>query len=265
VSAKINVDKLQEGLQTKRLGRSIFFSRVIGSTNGWAKELATLGAVEGAVAIAERQTAGCGRLGRKWISPAGGLWFSVVLRPRLSAGEAVKLVFVAGLAVAGVLRELYGLRVETKWPNDVLVNGRKVCGILTEMNTTDETVNYVVVGIGVNANFDAEKIFQEELRKVATSLENELGRKVRLEQLFRGLLEKLESIYDLFMKEGFAPVLGGWKRYAGFLGCQVEVTSAAEKWVGLALDVGDDGSLIVRVEDGTVRRAFVGDVSLRMK
>jgi BirA family biotin operon repressor/biotin-[acetyl-CoA-carboxylase] ligase len=262
---KLNVDRLQEGLRTKRLGRSVFFSSELGSTNEWAKELAAYGAAEGTVAVAETQTCGRGRLGREWVSPKGGLWFSLILRPELKPAEAVRLVFVAGLAAAEVLRELYGLKAETKWPNDVLVNGRKVCGILTEMNTIGEKVNYVIVGVGVNANFDVVKVFPEDLRKVATSLENELGRKVRLEELFRALLEKLENIYGLFLEEGFGPVLGKWKKYAGFLNCQVEVASGTEKWFGLAFDVGDDGSLILRLKDGTVKRVFVGDATLRSR
>ena len=262
---KLNVDRLQEGLRTKRLGRSVFFSSVVGSTNEWAKELAAYGAAEGTVAVAETQTCGRGRLGREWVSPGGGLWFSVVLRPELKPAEAVGLVFASGLAVVEVLHELYGLKAETKWPNDVLVNGRKVCGILTEMSTIGEKVNYVIVGIGVNANFDVEKVFPEELRVIATSLENELGRKVRLEELFKALLEKLENFYELFMKEGFDPILKEWKKYAGFLGCQVEVASGTEKWVGLALDVENDGALIMRLEDGTVKRVFVGDATLRSR
>jgi len=261
----VNVDRLQEGLRTKRFGRNILFLREVGSTNDLAKELAGYGADEGTVVVAETQTAGRGRLDRGWVSPKGGLWFSVVLRPKVRAGEAVRLVFVAGSAVAEVLRELYGLKSETKWPNDVLVNGRKVCGILTEMNTIGEKVNYVIVGIGVNANFDVEKVFPEELRVIATSLENELGRKVRLEELFKALLEKLENFYELFMKEGFDPILKEWKKYAGFLGCQVEVASGTEKWVGLALDVENDGALIMRLEDGTVKRVFVGDATLRSR
>ena len=261
----MNVDRLQEGLRTKCFGRNILFLREVGSTNDLAKELAGYGAVEGTVVVAETQISGRGRLDREWISPKGGLWFSVILRPELKPAEAVVLVFVSGLAVAEVLRELYGLRVETKWPNDVLVNGRKVCGILTEMNTTGEKVNYAIVGVGVNVNFDVAKVFPEESRKVATSLENMLGRKVRLEELFRALLEKLENVYELFIRECFDSILAEWKKYASFLGCQVEVASGTEKWVGLASDVGDDGSLILRLEDGTVKRVFVGDAILQSK
>jgi BirA family biotin operon repressor/biotin-[acetyl-CoA-carboxylase] ligase len=262
MSAKLNVNQLQDGLCTRRFGRSILFSREADSTNKWANELATYGADEGTVVIAETQTKGRGRLDREWISPTGGLWFSLILRPNLSPTEAVKLTLVAGLAVAKVLLEMFDLRAETKWPNDVLVNGRKICGVLAEMNTTGETVNFVVVGVGVNVNFDVETVFPEQLKKVATSLEKEVGRKVKLEKLFRALLERLESLYELFIKEGFNPILEEWKNYAGFLGCQVEVLSSTGKMSGLALDVDDEGGLVLRLEDGTVKRVFVGDVSV---
>ena len=259
----IKVGQLQDGLRTKRLGTSILFCHEITSTNEWAKELATYGAQEGTVVIAETQTKGRGRLDREWLSPVGGLWFSLILRPKLHPADAVKLTFVAGLAVTEVLHEIFGLDAETKWPNDVLVNGKKICGVLTEMNTTGESVNFVVVGIGVNANFDVEKAFPKELIGVATSLENEVRRKVGLEELFRCLLEKLENLYELLMKEGFNPILEEWKGYAGFLGRLVHVTSATERLSGLALDVDHDGALVVRLKDERIRRIFVGDVSLQ--
>ncbi|MBE0520261.1 biotin--[acetyl-CoA-carboxylase] ligase [Candidatus Bathyarchaeota archaeon] len=263
MSTKLNVNQLQDGLCTRRFGRSILFSREVDSTNKWAKELATYGASEGTVVIAETQTKGRGRLDREWISPTGGLWFSLILRPNLSPTETVKLTFVAGLAVTKVLREMFDLKTETKWPNDVLVNGRKICGVLAEMNTTGETVNFVVVGVGVNVNFDVENVFPEQLKKVATSLEKEVGRKVKLEKLFRALLERLENLYELFIKEGFNPILEEWKNYAGFLGCKVEVTGPTGKMSGVALDVDYEGALVLRLEDGTVKRVFVGDVSVR--
>jgi len=263
VPTKIKVGQLQDDLRTKHLGRSILFSREVGSTNEWAKELAMYGAQEGTVVIAETQTRGRGRLGREWISPNGGLWFSLILRPKLRPAEATKLTFVAGLAVAKVLHEMFGLIVETKWPNDVLVNRKKICGILTEMNTTGETVNFVVVGVGVNANFDVEKIFPEELTRVTTSLENELRRKVRLEKLFTGLLETIEKLYELYTRKGFNPILEEWKGCAGFLGRRVKVTSPTEKLSGLALNVDHDGALVIRLKDERIRRVFVGDVSLQ--
>lgn len=262
MSARLKVNRLQDGLCTKRFGRSILFSGEVDSTSKWAKELAMYGASEGTVVIAETQTRGRGRLGREWFSPTGGLWFSIILRPKLRPVEAAKLTFVAGLAVAKVLREMFSLKAETKWPNDVLVNERKICGVLAEMNTTGETVNFVVVGVGVNANFDVKNVFPERLKKVATSLESELGRKVQLEKLFRALVERLENLYEIFIREGVDSVLEEWKNYAGFLGRHVRVTSPTEKISGLALDVNREGALVLRLEDGTVRRVFVGDVSL---
>jgi BirA family biotin operon repressor/biotin-[acetyl-CoA-carboxylase] ligase len=262
---KLNVERLQEGLRTKRLGKSILFSSQVESTNDLAKELATNGASEGTVVIAETQTCGRGRLGREWVSPFGGLWFSVILRPELKPSETVGLVFVAGLAVTEILHELYGLEAETKWPNDVLVNGKKICGVLAETKTTGKKVNYVIVGVGVNVNFDAAKVFAEEVRKTAVSVENVLGKKIELEELFKAVLEKLEEFYELFLREGFDSILKEWKKYAGFLSHQVEVTSGTEKLVGLALDIANNGSLILGLEDGTVKRVFVGDVVPRSK
>jgi BirA family biotin operon repressor/biotin-[acetyl-CoA-carboxylase] ligase len=262
---QLKIDKIQENLQTKKLGKKIIYLHEIGSTNDLAKELANYGAPEGTIVIAETQTTGRGRLNRKWFSPRGGLYFSIILKPKLKAKETIKLVFVAGLAVAEVLHENYGLNVETKWPNDVLVNGRKVCGILSEMNTKGERVNYVVIGVGINANVNVKKGFPEELKTVATSIENELGRKVRLEELLKLLLEKLDILYEQFLEEGFLQVLKRWKEYASFLGKEVEVMDEVKRLHGLALDVDDEGALVIKLEDGTVKRVFVGDVSLKIK
>ncbi|NWF86565.1 biotin--[acetyl-CoA-carboxylase] ligase [Candidatus Bathyarchaeota archaeon] len=257
----MDVDRLQEGLCTKRFGKRIVFLQEIDSTNNYAKKLASYGAEEGTVVIAETQTAGRGRLGREWISPMGGLYLSIILRPKIRAVEAVKLVFVASLAVAKVLNEIYRLSVETKWPNDVLVKGKKVCGILAESNTAGEKVNYTVIGLGVNANFSVEKTLPKELAETATSLENELGRKILFEELFRELIEKLETVYYLFLKEGFAPILDEWKKYACFLGQKVEVASGAEKLHGIAVDIDSDGSLILKQNDSSIKLVS-GDLSL---
>jgi BirA family biotin operon repressor/biotin-[acetyl-CoA-carboxylase] ligase len=260
VSAEINLEKFQASLHTKRLGRRVFFSRKVKSTSDWAKKLAKMGAEEGTVAVAETQTAGRGRLGREWASPRGGLWFSIVLKPKREADEAAKLVFVASLAVAEVLHEKYGLRTETKWPNDVLVNGKKICGILAEMNTKGERVNYVILGIGVNANFRADDVLPELMKTRATSIEKEFGKKIRLESLLKELLEKMETTYDGYLETGFAPLLEQWKKYAEFLGRIVVIMDQEERLNGLALDVDLDGALILKLEDETRKRILVGDV-----
>jgi BirA family biotin operon repressor/biotin-[acetyl-CoA-carboxylase] ligase len=145
----------------------------------------------------------------------------------------------------------------------VLVNGKKICGILLETNATGEAVNFVVVGIGINANFDPNETLPEKYRTIATSLENELGHRIRLEGLFKALLEELETIYDLHIQRGFAMILEQWKKYARFLGKNVEVTSKDERLRGLAYDVSLEGALILRFEDGTTRPIFAGDVTVR--
>lgn len=257
----MNVDRLQEGLQTKRFGKRIIFLRQVDSTNTYAKELASYGAEDGTVVIAETQTTGRGRLGRKWISPKGGLYFSLLLRPNVRTSEAVKLVFVVGLAVAEVLNKQYGLRAETKWPNDVLVNGKKICGILSEMNAAGEKANYAIIGVGVNANFNVEKALPKELVETTTSLQDELGRKIRVEELFKAVIEKLENLYTSFLKEGSAHILNEWKKYAGFIGKKVEITSGANKFSGIAVDVDVDGSLILKHNDDSLKLVS-GDLSV---
>ncbi len=246
------------------MGRTVFVAYSVDSTNEWAKQLAKLGACEGTVVVAETQTKGHGRLGRRWLSPVGGLWFSAILKPKLKAEEAVQLVFVASLAVAEVLHELYGLQARVKWPNDVLIKDRKVCGILAESSTTNNTVDYVVVGVGINANFDVKKALPEHLWSDTTSVRSELGRKVRFEKLFVNLIEKMEKTYGVLLKDGFVRILSDWKRYACFLGRAVCVNDGAEKLSGLAIDVNRDGSLVVQLENGVTRHFLVGDISLRV-
>jgi len=144
-----------------------------------------------------------------------------------------------------------------------LVKGRKLCGILGEMSTTGEKVGFAVIGIGVNVNFEVEKVFPKSLASIATSVKDELGRAISLEELLRVLLERLESVYDLLSERGLPAVIEKWKKYASFLGQKIEVTSGNEKSRGLALDVDGDGALLLKLDDGTVKRVYVGDVSLR--
>jgi len=165
--------------------------------------------------------------------------------------------------VAEALNELYGIKAETKWPNDVLVDGRKICGILAEMSTVDERVKFVVLGIGVNANLDVKEDLPKELLENTTSLKAVLKRKVELEELFRKLLEKLDDVYEQFLRDGFHPILERWKSYARFINHTVEVKSEGEKLSGLALDVNGEGALVIKLQDGTVRSVFVGDLSIK--
>lgn len=212
--------------------------------------------------VAERQTAGRGRYGREWISPKGGLWFSIILRPEQSVSQATKLVFAASLAVAKVLHEKYGLRTETKWPNDVLVDGRKICGILVETRSSDKELAFVILGIGINANVHSNTLFPASIGSTATSVQDELGRKIRLSSLFQAVLEELEKLYDLLIAMGFQSILARWKDFANFIGHEVTVTDHEGAFCGMACDIDKDGELVLSLEDGSLRRFHSGTVSM---
>lgn len=256
--------RIQNGLQTDFIGKEIHHFVDVTSTNDVAKELAARGAKEGTLVIAETQTCGRGRFGRGWVSPKGGIWFSTILRPKVNPEDALKLTLMAAVVVARVIRKMLELNAEIKWPNDVLIDGKKVCGILTEMCTRGKLVDFVTLGIGINANVEADS-FPENLRDSITSLEKELREEVARERFLRALLEELEHYYKMFTRMEFDLILEEWKSLASFLGSYVEVVSYDEKIVGLAVDVDQSGALLVKAENGTVRRVTSGDVTLQKR
>ena len=256
--------RIQDGLQTDFIGKEIHHFADVTSTNDVAKELAAKGAEEGTVVIAETQTHGRGRFGRWWVSPKGGIWFSTILRPKVSAEDALKLTLMTAVAVARVIRKTFKLNAEIKWPNDVLIEGQKVCGILTEMSTRGKVVDFVTLGVGINANVDADS-FPEKLRNSITSLKKELKEEVARERFLRALLEELEHYYKIFTRRKFDLILGEWKSLASFLGSYVKAVSYDEKIVGLAVDVDQSGALLIKTENGTLRRVTSGDVTLQKR
>ena len=257
----IRLQRIKEELLTKLIGKTIHYFSEVSSTNDLAKEMAAIGAKEGTVIIAETQTSGKGRIGRKWASPRGGIWLSTILRPKLSAKDVPKLTLMTSLVVAKTTSQLFNLKTEVKWPNDVLVNAKKVCGILTEANTSGDITNFVVVGIGINANIELDSL-PKQVRENATSLKHELKREIDREQFLRVLLEKMEHYYIMLAEGKFNPILKEWKSLCGFLDSYVEVTSWEEKIEGWAIDVDENGALIIRLQDGTLRKVLSGDVSL---
>ncbi|AKX95525.1 biotin--[acetyl-CoA-carboxylase] ligase [Neomoorella thermoacetica] len=256
-------EEVTAGLETAWLGRTLYYYDEVGSTNQVAKELADDGAPEGTVIVAECQTGGRGRRGRSWISPARkGIWFSVILRPRVAPAQAPQLTLLAAVAVVAAVRERTGLPLGIKWPNDLLAGGRKVCGILTEIKAEIDAVEYIVLGIGLNANLEAGD-FSPEVSPQATSLYLELGRPVERLPLFQRILSCLEKWYERWQDEGFAPVREAWKEASITLGQEVRVNSWREVFQGVALDIDDEGSLLVRDAGGRIRRFNSGEVSLR--
>jgi len=255
-------NKVKASLRTKRIGRTIHSFRQVSSTNDIAKELAAKGAKEGTVVVAETQTRGRGRLGREWFSPKGGIWLSIILRPKISPKDASKLTLTTSVAVARAINKLYDLKAKIKWPNDVQINGRKVCGILTEATTRGKTTDFVVVGIGVNANIDLS-FLPETLRGSTTSLKEELKTEIERERFLSALLNEIERYYKLFAQVKFYSILREWRSLCSHMGSQVKITSFNETFEGRAVDVDENGALQVKLGDGTTRRVVSGDVTVK--
>lgn len=245
-------------LKTKTLGKEIISYKKVDSTNDVAYELAEKGLKEGAVIIAEEQGKGKGRHGRTWQSPPkGGIYLSVILRPDITPHEIPRITLLAAVAVAKALRQATGLAAMIKWPNDILINHHKVCGILTEMKAEQDGVDFVVIGIGINVNTR-----RNELPKGATSLSEEMhgGEDVSRIEIVKKLIERLESDYFLLKKEGFKPIMDEWKHLTDMIGSRVRIVMHNRTFEGLVHDVDPDGSLIVRKDGGTLERVFSGDV-----
>ena len=256
---RVNPQKVKELLQTAVLGRRGLYFREAGSTNDIGKGLAARGASEGMVIASETQTGGRGRIGREWASPAGGLWFSVILRPTVHAGHAAKLSLLASVAVAKTISKLYGLKTDIKWPNDVLLNGKKVCGILTESEIRGQRIDFAVLGIGVNADFEVQAL-PMHLRQLATTLRHQLEGRVQREILLSELLKEIEFHYHVFEQQKFDVILEDWRSLASFLGSDMKVQTDGEIVHGLAFDINKDGALVLRLRDGTMRNITSGDI-----
>lgn len=257
--------EIKNGLRTRFVGKDIVFFEEVDSTNRVAKQLAQKGAAAGAVVVAEAQGKGRGRLERPYFSPAGkGIWFSVILRPHILPQEAPKCTLLAAVAVAMAMKR-FGLKAEIKWPNDILHEGKKLTGILTEMSAELDRVNYIVIGTGVNVNME-EKDFPEELRGKATSLAIMKGEKLPRVAFFQAVLEALDELCTVLEEDGFAPIVARWREYAVTLGQDVHVIGATGRgsFDGRAVDIDEEGALLVETADG-VRRVLAGDVSIRPK
>jgi len=233
------------------LEQRIHYFPEIGSTMDAARELAKRGAGEGTIVIAEAQTRGRGRLSREWLSPGGGIYCTIVLRPRISPAYAPRINLMASIAVAATIRKLFGLKAELKWPNDVLIEGRKVCGILAEMDAEMDVVNFVNVGIGINANTPIP-----QFEKTVTSLKDALGREISRKEFLRALLVEIERQQPLLMK---ADLLEEWKKLSVTLNKDVRIVAPGEVIVGRAIDIDTTGALIIKERDGSLKKAMAGD------
>lgn len=249
---------IKNGLNTKFIGQNIFVYSETDSTNNRAKDEHT--APDGSLFIAEIQNHGKGRLGRGWEAPAGvGIWMSILLKPDISPSEVAQITLVAGLAVCRAVNALTTAEAKIKWPNDVVVNGKKICGILTEMSAEINRINHIVCGIGVNVNI---KSFDGELAKKATSLLIETGENYRRAEIVRRILSEFETLYLDFLENGLKNILDGYKEYSATLNREVEVVYKHKTIFGKAVDIDEAGELVVETA-GEKITVSSGEVSVR--
>ena len=257
----LSYEEIKEYLKTDFMGRSIYYFNSIDSTNKKAKEIA-LDEKEGTVLIAEEQTAGKGRMGRSWVSPKGkGIWMSLILKPTMEPMKVPKLTLIGAAAVYKALENM-GIKAQIKWPNDVLIDGKKICGILTEMSGELNMVNYVIMGIGINVNLD-EGDFPEELKDKATSLKISTGKEISRKELTANILNEFEKLYLKFKEEdNIEEVLKISRENSILLGEEVRIIRGNNIKIGKAIDINDNGELVVEVGD-KVEKIISGEVSLR--
>jgi BirA family biotin operon repressor/biotin-[acetyl-CoA-carboxylase] ligase len=256
-------NEIREGLRTRVFGKmDIHYFKEVDSTNMKAKELAEGGAGEGTVVIAESQTAGRGRRGREWFSSSGnGIYATLILRPAMPPIGAPRITLMTAVAVAEAILSLVQLDLKIKWPNDILIKGRKLAGILTEITTEMDAVNYIVVGLGLNVNTPSES-FPKEIREKATSIFIETGEQFSRTRLIRTCLEHFEKYYRMFKKNEFSPIIHRWKQLSDIVGKNISVDVIGQKHVGKVVDIDDDGVLILKDGQGRIQRIFSGDVTL---
>ncbi len=251
-------------LKTKTFGRVIRFYREVESTNDVAFDLAKKDAKEGTVVIADAQTKGRGRLQRKWISPPGvNLYMSVIFRPSISSKDATILTLVSAIALYEAVNS-YGIKCQIKWPNDLLVNRRKVAGVLTEMEPDGDRVQFVLVGLGINLNMTRSMMndLMGEVSEIATSVMEESGHEVDRSEFAANVINLLETWYEVFNSKGKPAVISEWKKRWGDLDKRVRVRINRNLIEGVAYDLDDDGFLLLRKDNGEVERIIVGDLSV---
>lgn len=261
VMSKEELESLLAG-KTKWAGQEVYYFPETDSTNIRAKQLAESGAAHGTLVAADRQTAGRGRRGRGWESPSGcSIYMSILLRPKFLPAKAPMMTLVMAYSVAESLRAYTGLDIQIKWPNDVVLNGKKLVGILTEMSTEIDYINHVVIGVGINVNMDS---FSEEIAKTATSLRMEMGKTLKRSTLIAEIMRRFEQDYEEYVKTGdLSGIREAYERLMVNYGKEVRILGAQEPFQALALGINNNGELLVRKEDGSEEAVYAGEVSVR--
>ena len=258
----LSKSEIESRLDGGWIGKQVYFAEEVDSTNTWGKRLAEEGAPHGTLVVADEQTQGRGRRGRSWQSPKGtNISMTLILRPDLEPARASMLTIVMGLSVAQGLKELLKLPVQIKWPNDAVLNGHKLCGILTEMSAQIDYINYVVVGTGINVNLPE---VPEELKDIATSLLIETGHRVNRAEVIGAVLRAFARNYESFLAAGdLTGLLNAYNEILANRDRQVRVLDPKEPYEGVALGINARGELLVKKADGSISEVYAGEVSVR--
>lgn len=254
------ITSIKSALTTRWAGQSIYYYEETDSTNIQAKALE--GAGHGTLVVADMQTAGRGRLGRTWQSPAGNnIYMSILLKPEISPNQAPMLTLVMALSVAEAVKTVSGMNAYIKWPNDLVINKKKICGILTEMNLDGTGIKHVVIGVGINVNTPD---FPEDIRQTATSLRIEGGHSFERAEIIAAIMESFEKNYEIFIQNGdLSGIVDKYNALLANKNKEVRVLEPGHEYNGYALGINNKGELLVRREDGTVENVFAGEVSVR--
>lgn len=260
---RLSEEAIQTGLQTRFIGQSIDTYDEVVSTQLLAHEAASKGAAEGTIVIAERQNGGKGRLGRPWHSPKGtGIWMSLIVRPKIPLSKAPQLTLLTAVALAKAIQVALGMKVQIKWPNDLLYQGKKFCGILTELNAESDRINYLVIGIGINVN-TVESDFPEELREIATSLRIASGKEIKRAALLQSFCQEFEAEYIHYLSHGFERVKAEWEDRSISMGRMVTVRTIHTTIEGKSIGLDPEGVLIVEDGSGVRHKVYSADIDYR--
>ncbi|WP_028561256.1 biotin--[acetyl-CoA-carboxylase] ligase [Paenibacillus pinihumi] len=262
VPDRLSAAALLRSLTTERFARRLHLHEAVDSTQTVLRALAEDGAPEGTLVIAEQQLQGRGRMGRSWESPKGkGIWMSLLLRPNLAIHFSPQLTLLIAVALCRSLRKSTGLPIGIKWPNDLLVDGRKISGILLESTAEEERLNYILAGIGISVNLE-EQDYPAELMDKAVSLRMLVGRKLDRTDIIVQFMKELEELYDLYLQEGFAPIRSLWEALAVSLGQRVVLTTPQGIIEGIPVGLEENGALLVKLDDGQLKPFFSAEMGM---
>ena len=253
--------EIEKYLKTRFIGRDIRYFEKTESTTWVAKDLCVkndISTLDGTVIIAEEQTGGYGRLGRAWASPKGGIWTTIILKPDISVDRLFFITMAASIAVARTIRNMYDVGALIKWPNDIFIGDKKVCGIYLEISAEADVIHHCLLGIGIDANVKPE-VFHNNVPVAVTSLKDETGADINRVEFFAQFLKEFELRYDFVMKTDFEPILKEWKSLSYTLDHRVRVTTPRKTLEGEAMDIDDHGALIIKKDNGTIEKVVSGD------